>query len=400
MTHATPSPDAKPRTPYRTEDALRKVEELQAELDALRQSLQRAPEPQSPPARRISGVRVGIGLVALMGATFGMAAMGLRHRPPAVESQAVFAPPPPAVALVPGRASTMPIDAHTHENLRGVWSGPDGAFVVGDHGTALFRDADGGVSAVPTGTREALYAVTGSPVLAVGDRATVLRFATDTKAWVQEPMPRPGADLRAVDALATAAVAVGMRGQGYLRVAEGSWAAIKLGDADLFGVALCAGEESEPHAVVAAGADGTIVVAPLETQGSRFRLGTPKRQKVPTDATLRSVHCDGSQVVVAGDRGVVLSSALGADQPWVLGEAPGATLRTLSTFRVNGDWTALALGRDRMWARGTDGAWRKTPFEAQDGAFQSMAILSDDTLGTALLVVGDGGAMARVDLSP
>jgi hypothetical protein len=28
-----------------------------------------------------------------------------------------------------------------------------------------------------------------------------------------------------------------------------------------------------------------------------------------------------------------------------------------------------------------------------------MAVLSDDTLGTALLVVGDHGALARVDLS-
>ncbi len=399
MTQAAP-PEPKPRTPYRTEDALRKVEELQAELDALRHSLERAPAPRPAPTRRVSGVRVSIGLLALLGATFGMAAMGLRHRPSVVESVSPFTPPVPAVALVPGRAATMPIDAHTTENLRGVWSGPDGAFVVGDHGTALFRDADGGVSTVPTSTKEDLYAVAGSPVLAVGDRGTVLRFDTDVKAWAQEPMPRPTADLRAVDALATAAVAVGMRGQGYLRAAEGSWLPIKLGDADLFGVALCAGEESEPHAVVAAGAGGTIVVAPLETQGSRFRLGTPKRQKVPTDATLRSVHCDGSQVVVAGDRGVVLSSALGADQPWILGETPGASLRTLSTFRVNGDWTALALGRDRMWARGTDGAWRRTPFDAQGSTFQSMAVLSDDTLGTALLVVGDHGAVARVDLSP
>ncbi len=400
MTQATPPSEAKPRTPYRTEDALRKVEELQAELDALRHSLQGPPEPTSPASPRISGLRVGIGLTALLGATFVTAAMGLRHRPTVVETPAPFAPPSAAVALVPGRATTLPIDAHTQENLRGVWSGPDGAFVVGDHGTALFRDADGGVSAVPTGTKEDLYAVAGSPVLAVGDRATVLRFATDTKAWVPEALPRPVADLRAVDALATAAVAVGTRGQGYLRVAEGSWTAIKLGDADLFGVALCAGEESEPHAVVAAGADGTVMVAPLDTQGSRFRLGAAKRQKVPTDATLRSVHCDGSQVVVAGDGGVVLSSALNADQPWILGATPGSTLRTLSTFRVNGDWTALALGRDRMWARGTDGTWRKTPFESPDGAFRSMAVLSDDTLGTSLLVVGDRGALARVDLSP
>ncbi len=399
MTQEAP-PEATPRTPYRTEDALRRVEELQAELDALRHTLEREPAPKAQPARRISGVRVSIGLVSLLGATFGMAAMGLRHRPPMRESQAPFTPPVAAVSLVPGRATTLPIDAHTTENLRGVWSGPDGAFVVGDHGTALFRDADGGVSSVATTTKEDLYAVAGTPVLAVGDRGTVLRFATDVKAWMPESMPRPVADLRAVDALATAAVAVGLRGQGYLRAAEGSWLPIKLGDADLFGVALCAGEESEPHAVVAAGAEGTLIVVPLETQGSRFYLGTPKRQRVPTDATLRSVHCDGSQVVVAGDRGVVLSSALGADQPWILGETPGATLRTLSTFRVNGDWNALALGRDHLWARGTDAAWRAVPFSAQGSTFQSMAVLSDDTLGTALLLVGDHGALARVDLSP
>lgn len=400
MTQADPPPEAKPRTPYRTEDALRKVEALQAELHALRQSLERAPEPRPAPTRRVSGVRVGIGLLALLGATFGMAAMGLRHRPPALETLAPFTPPAPAVALVPGRASTVPIDAHSTANLRGVWSGPDGAFVVGDHGTTLFRDADGGVSAVPTGVKDDLYAVAGSPVLAVGDHGTVLRFDTDEKAWVHEPVPGTSADLRAVDALATVAVAVGMRGYGYLRVEEGRWAAIKLGDADLFGVALCGGEESEPRAVVAAGAGGTLLVAPLDTQGSRFRLGTPKRQKVPTSVTLRSVHCDGTQVVVAGDGGVVLSSALGADQPWMLGETPGATLRILSTFRVNGDWTALALGRNRIWAKGTDGGWRTTPFDAQESTFRSMAVLSDDTLGTSLLVVGDHGAVARVDLSP
>jgi hypothetical protein len=395
-----PEPPRSSATPYRTEDAIRRVEELQAELAALKQTLEQpqAPAPSLSPPPRVSAVFVSLGLLAMLATAFGVAAVGMRHRPRHMAPQEVFSPPPPKAALVPERATTVPLSSPTVANLRGVWSGPDGAFVVGDHGTALFRDLDGGVTSLPTNTKENLFAVAGSPVMAVGDHGTVLRFATDVKAWVPEPLPNHTADLRGADAIANAAVAVGLRGRGYLRAAEGSWVPMNLTDADLHGVALCV-EEAEPHALVAVGASGTIVVAPLTVTDGRFRLGMPKRQKVPTEATLRSVHCDGSLVTVGGDSGVVLTTTLGADQPWLLGETPGAALTTLSTFRVSGEWNALALGRDQIWARGTDGSWRTTPFHPQDRAWRSMAVLSDDTLGTALLVVGDHGALARVDLS-
>ncbi|MDC3986085.1 hypothetical protein [Polyangium jinanense] len=199
-------------------------------------------------------------------------------------------------------------DSRTTEALRAIGMIKGGrVLVVGDHGTALVRDAKAGWQPESTGTTENLHALAPTPYykdgqtvteeqrknppyLAVGSNGAAA-FRDPTGVWRVESTGTT-ADLFALYHLARKTLAVGAGGVMVERSPEGVWRSVKTRTtADLYALGSCAGY------LCAVGAGGVMVYC-RSHENELVCIPRPP----PTQATLRVVD----ELQIMGD-GVWLS---------------------------------------------------------------------------------------------
>ncbi|MDI3290565.1 hypothetical protein [Polyangium sp. 15x6] len=310
-------------------------------------------------------------------------------------------------------------DSGTTESLRAVHMIREGrVLVVGDHGTALVRDAKAGWQKEDPGTTEDLHALVvaphdengesiteerrkNPPYLAVGSNGVAV-FRDPTGVWRVESTGTT-ANLFALHHLGQTTVAVGAGGVMVERSREGVWRTVKTRTtADLYALESCGGH------LCAVGAAGTMVLCKSRDEELVCIPRPP-----PTQATLRVI--DGSQLM--GD-GVWLSS-VPTDKPeprppptftpWPVAKEfiAGEEMRAREHNHYGGISEMLAVGRrGTVWFQGRLADERdriervKLPFQADfhDVAYELVDGFLVGDQGTIVHLGVEGVALMHICL--
>lgn len=191
----------------------------------------------------------------------------------------------------------------TTDTLRGVWTNGRDTYAVGENGVFVYRTPSGVWSSQRTGTSATLNCIVSGPATyAVGDRGTILRFASDTRSWIAEKSGTTE-NLYGLSVSEGFAVAVGSNGTVLVRRKDEKWETVQTPThEDLHAVG------SAPVAF-AVGNKGTIL------------FGLPDHGIVAQESgsaeDLRAiVSAASSEIFTVGTRGTVLRASSTSAVPW------------------------------------------------------------------------------------